>query len=77
MNQLLVVGEASFDVLHLEDRTVESVGGAGMYTAMAASRCGAQVTMLSPRPDALPERLIPIVGEKPNILTCRLTLWIC
>lgn len=63
MNQLLVVGEASFDVLHLEDRTVESVGGAGMYTAMAASRCGAQVTMLSPRPDALPERLIPIAAH--------------
>jgi len=60
MNQLLVIGGASFDVLHLEDRTVESVGGAGMYTAMAASRCGAQVSMLSPRPDALPERLKPI-----------------
>ncbi len=63
MNQLLVVGEASFDVLHLEDRTVESVGGAGMYTAMAASRCGAQVTMFSPRPDALPERLKPIAAH--------------
>jgi len=63
MNQLLVIGGASFDVLHLEDRTVESVGGAGMYTAMAASRCGAQVTMLSPRPDALPERLKPVAAH--------------
>ncbi len=62
-NRLLVVGGASFDVLHLEDRTVESVGGAGMYTAMAARRCGAQVTMLSPRPDALPERLKPIAAH--------------
>jgi sugar/nucleoside kinase (ribokinase family) len=63
MNQLLVIGGASFDILHLEDRTVESVGGAGMYTAMAAGRCGAQVTMLSPRPDALPERLKPIAAR--------------
>jgi ribokinase len=60
MNRLLVVGGASFDVLHLEDRTVESVGGAGMYTAMAARRCGAQVTMLSPRPEPCPERLQPV-----------------
>jgi hypothetical protein len=38
MNQLLLVGGASFDVLHLADRTVECAGGAGLYTAMAASR---------------------------------------
>jgi ribokinase len=63
MNRLLVVGGASFDVLHLEDRTVESVGGAGMYTAMAARRCGAHVSMLSPRPDPPPERLKPIAGH--------------
>jgi sugar/nucleoside kinase (ribokinase family) len=57
MNQLLVIGGASFDVLHLEDRTVESVGGAGMYTAMAARRCGARVSLFGPRPAPLPERL--------------------
>jgi sugar/nucleoside kinase (ribokinase family) len=60
MNRLLVIGGASFDVLHLEDRTVESVGGAGMYTAMAARRCGTPVTMLSPRPEPCPERLQPV-----------------
>ena len=63
MNRLLVIGGASIDVLHLEDRTVESVGGAGMYTAMAARRCGAHVSMLSPRPDPPPERLKPIAGH--------------
>jgi sugar/nucleoside kinase (ribokinase family) len=63
MNRLLVVGGASFDVLHLEDRTVESVGGAGMYTAMAARRCGAQVTMLSPRPEPCPEYLRPVASH--------------
>jgi hypothetical protein len=45
LNRLLVIGGPTFDVLHLEDRTVECAGGAGMYTAMAARRCGAQVAL--------------------------------
>jgi hypothetical protein len=56
----LVIGGASFDVLHLEDRTVASAGGAGMYTAMAARRCGAQTAMFGPRPDPCSERLKPV-----------------
>ena len=68
MNRLLVVGGASFDVLHLEDQTVESVGGAGMYTAMAAHRCGAQVAMFYLRPDPYPEPLKPVAA--------RLTEWL-
>ena len=63
MNQLLVVGGASFDILHLVDRTVESVGGAGMYTAMAAHRCGAQVAMFYLRPDPYPEPLKPVAAR--------------
>lgn len=63
MNKLLVIGGASFDVLHLEDRTFECVGGAGMYTAMAACRCGIQVSMFGPHPDPFPERLKPIAGH--------------
>jgi sugar/nucleoside kinase (ribokinase family) len=55
MNRLLVIGGASFDVLHLKDRTVDSVGGVGMYTAMAAQRCGAHAAMFSLRPDSCPE----------------------
>ena len=62
MNQLLVVGGASFDVLHLEDRTVESVGGAGMYTAMAACRCRSQVAMFYLRPHPCPEPLKPVAA---------------
>lgn len=61
MKQLLVIGGASFDVLHLEDQTVDSVGGAGMYTAMAARRCGVQVSLFGPRPDPPPESLKPVV----------------
>ncbi|HEY47204.1 MAG TPA: hypothetical protein G4O14_10515 [Anaerolineae bacterium] len=60
MSRLLVIGGASLDVLHLKDRTVTSAGGAGMYTAMAASRCGAGVTMFGSRPDPLPEVLEPV-----------------
>ena len=63
MNRLLVIGGASIDVLHLEDRTVESAGGAGMYTAMAARRCGAQVGLFGPRPDPCPEWLEPVADH--------------
>ncbi len=60
MNRLLVIGGASLDVLHLEDRTVECAGGAGVYTAMAARRCGAWVALFGPRPDPCPEFLEPV-----------------
>jgi len=73
MNRLLVIGSASSEVLHLEDRTVASVGGAGMYTAMAARRCGAQTAMFGPRPNCRSLRF-PIGGKKPNISDRRLTL---
>jgi sugar/nucleoside kinase (ribokinase family) len=62
MTRLLVIGGASSDVLHLEDRTVACAGGAGMYTAMAARRCGAQATLFGPRPDPCPESLEPVAG---------------
>ena len=63
MSRLLVIGGASFDRLHLPDQTVDSVGGAGMYTAMAARRCGAQVAMFGLRPDPCPGRLKPVAGR--------------
>ncbi|HET6444447.1 MAG TPA: hypothetical protein VFI27_07680, partial [candidate division Zixibacteria bacterium] len=60
MKHLLVIGGASLDVLHLKDRTVASLGGAGLYTAMAAWHCGARAAMFSPRPDPCPENLQPV-----------------
>ena len=63
MNQLLVIGGASFDVLHLRERTVATAGGAGMYTAMAARRCGAQAVLWGPRPEPCPERLRPAASH--------------
>ncbi len=68
MKRLLVIGGAAFDRLHFRDRTVDSVGGAGMYTAMAAHRCGARVAMFGLRPDPCPERLQPVAR--------RLTEWL-
>lgn len=60
MSSLLVLGGASNDTLHLEERTVTSAGGAGMYTAMAAVRAGAVVSMFTVRPDPCPESLQPV-----------------
>ncbi len=56
---LLVVGGASLDVLHFAGRTERSAGGAGLYTALAARRAGARVTMLGPRPVPMPPALAP------------------
>ena len=60
MSRILVIGGVSIDVLHLKERTVTSAGGAGMYTAMAARRCGAQASLFGPRPDPCPDRLQPV-----------------
>ena len=58
MPHLLVIGGASADILHTPTgETISAPGGAGMYTAMAAHRCGASVSLVAPRPDPLPEAL--------------------
>ena len=57
--RLLVVGGASLDVLHVRGVPTPSAGGAGLYTALAAARAGAEVTMLAPRPDPMPPELAP------------------
>ncbi len=56
---ILIVGGASLDVLHVDGVPTESAGGAGLYTALAAARAGAGVTMLAPRPDPMPDLLAP------------------
>ena len=63
MGGVLVIGVVSLDRLHLQEQTVESAGGAGMYTALAARRCGVQVALFSPRPDPCPEPLRPVAGR--------------
>jgi len=56
--RILVVGGASLDILHVGGRPTPSAGGAGLYTALAAMRAGADVTMLAPRPDPMPSPLV-------------------
>ena len=57
MGRLLVIGGASLDRLHLPDGIYDSPGGAGLYTALAAHRCQASVTLFGPRPEPFPDSL--------------------
>ena len=52
---MLVVGGASLDTLDGSEQLI--AGGAGMYTAMAACRSGATVTLYAPRPQPMPDAL--------------------
>lgn len=59
MPKLLVIGCASFDTVHLESEdgtaTIHTIGGAGLYTALAASKAGAEVVLWGGRPEPMPE----------------------
>ena len=63
MAHLLIIGGASSDVLHIPGQKISAAGGAGMYTAMAAARNGVRVSMFGPRPDPIPDQLIPIESK--------------
>ncbi len=68
MTHLLVVGSPSLDTIHIQGQTHQSVGGAGMYMAMAAWRSGLKVSMFGPRPDTIPD----VMGD----FASRLEVWI-
>ncbi len=58
MPTVLVIGGVSVDVLHLIDGSTHTVaGGAGLYTALATQRAGANTTLLALRPDPMPAHL--------------------
>ncbi len=59
MSRLLVIGGASLDVLHFQGQTAKAAGGSGLYSAAAAYRMGASVTMYAPRPVPMPPVLQP------------------
>ena len=63
MTRILVVGGASLDILHFAGRIETSIGGAGMYTALAARRCGVEAGLFAPKPDPLPPTLRPVLGR--------------
>lgn len=62
MAEILVIGCASRDELHIAGKTYHAIGGAGLYTALAAARVGAATTLLAPRPDPLPEAFSPVTN---------------
>ena len=57
MNKILVVGGATFDTLHFFGQTQQSLGGGGLYTALAAHRCGVEAGIFAPRPHPMPAYL--------------------
>jgi sugar/nucleoside kinase (ribokinase family) len=63
MAHVLVIGSPSLDILHFNGQTQASAGGAGMYTAMAAQRSGAQVSIFSPCPEPMPDVLQPVAAR--------------
>ena len=65
LGSLLIIGGASLDLLRFSGRVERSIGGAGLYTSLAARRAGADVTMFAPRPSPMPLELVP-VAERVN-----------
>jgi hypothetical protein len=65
MKDLLVIGGASLDTLHVAGKATPSAGGSGMYTAAAAHRAGGRVTMFGPRPSPMPNLLQPFAQTVP------------
>ena len=60
MPHILVIGSPSLDTLHFHNRTEPSIGGAGLYTALAAHRSGCNVSMHGVKPDPIPGALTPL-----------------
>lgn len=61
--KLLVIGSPSLDKIHIKGKVYHSVGGAGMYVAMAAHRAGASVSLFGPRPAQIPDILQTFAGN--------------
>lgn len=63
MVKLLVIGGASLDTLHLQDHTITSAGGGGIYTCLAAIRSGADGALFAPKPDPMPVEFIEAASQ--------------
>ncbi len=60
MAELLVIGGASLDTLHLKDQTITLAGGGGIYTCLAAIRSGADAVLFAPKPEPMPAESIEV-----------------
>jgi ribokinase len=63
MSKILVIGSVSLDEFHLAQGRVQVAGGAGLYSAAAAQRSGAEVTLLALRPEPVPQPLQPAAAH--------------
>lgn len=57
MDNLLIIGHTSLDDLHLRTHRESTIGGAGLYTALAAWQAGVSVTLCAPKPQPMPEQM--------------------
>lgn len=60
MGKILVIGSVSLDTIYLRTQRYRTVGGAGMYTSLAAACAGAEATLVAPRPDVTPLAMEPV-----------------
>ncbi len=60
MHDILVVGTVSADMLHIGGQLHHTIGGAGLYTALAAQFAGTRATLLAPRPINMPQAFLPV-----------------
>jgi sugar/nucleoside kinase (ribokinase family) len=63
MDNLLIIGHTSLDNLHLRTHRESTIGGAGLYTALAAERAGAAATLFAPKPEPLPEPMQAVAAR--------------
>lgn len=57
MKSILVVGAASLDTLHINGTVHHTIGGAGLYTALAAASAGTKALLVAPKPNPMPDVL--------------------
>ncbi len=62
--KIAIIGTASIDTIHSEVNgersTFHTIGGSGLYTALAANAGGGRVTLLAPVPDTFSDRFLRI-----------------
>ncbi len=62
--KIAVIGTASLDTIHSEVNgvrsTLHTIGGSGLYTALAAHASGARVTLMAPVPDSFSQHFLRV-----------------